>query len=59
MFDNIGAGELLVIFLVVLIFFGPKKMPELGRNLGKGLREMKKAMRDVREGIEKSVSDKN
>lgn len=57
MFDNIGAGEVLVIFLVVLIFFGPKKMPELGQNLGKGLREMKKAMRDVREGIEKSVKD--
>lgn len=57
MFENIGGAELLVVLFVVLIFFGPKKMPEIGRSVGKGLRELKKAMRDVQDGIEKSIKD--
>lgn len=57
MFENVGGGELLVILLVILIFFGPKKMPELGKNLGKGIREFKNAMRDIQEGVEKSMKD--
>ena len=35
MFENIGGGELLLVLLVVFIFFGPKKLPELGKNLGR------------------------
>ena len=52
MFENIGGSELLVVLIVVFIFFGPKKMPELGKNLGKGIREFKKAMRGVQQDIE-------
>ncbi len=47
MFDNIGFGELLVIALFILIFFGPKKIPDIARSLGKAIREFKKAMQDV------------
>lgn len=57
MFENVGGSELLVILFVILIFFGPKKMPELGKNLGKGIREFKNAMRDIQEGVEKSMKD--
>ncbi len=55
MFENVGGSELLVILLVVFIFFGPKKMPELGKNLGKGIREFKNAMKGIKEDIEKST----
>ena len=47
MFENIGFGELLLIVLVILVFFGPKKIPEFARSLGKGIAEFKKTMRDV------------
>jgi len=57
MFENVGGGELLVILFVILVFFGPKKMPELGKNLGKGIREFKNAMKDIQEGVEKSMKD--
>ena len=52
MFENIGGGELLVIMFVVFLFFGPKKMPEIGKNIGKGLRELRKAMSGVQKDIE-------
>jgi len=55
MFENIGGTELLVILFVVFIFFGPKKLPEIGKNLGKALREFKSAMRGIQEDIEKST----
>jgi len=55
MFENIGGTELLVIVFVVFIFFGPKKLPELGKNLGKGIREFKNAMRGMQQDIEKST----
>ena len=57
MFDNIGGGEILIILLVFLIFFGAKKIPDLAQGLGKGIREFKKAVKDVQEDI--SVSDKD
>jgi len=53
MFENIGGSELLVILFVAFIFFGPKKLPELGKSLGKGIREFKSAIRGVQEDIEK------
>lgn len=55
MFENIGGGELLVILFVMFIFFGPKKLPEIGKNLGKGIKQFKDAMRGVQEDIEKST----
>ena len=51
MFSNFGAGEILLIVLVVLILFGAKKIPELAQGLGKGMREFKKALNDVQEDI--------
>jgi sec-independent protein translocase protein TatA len=51
MFGNIGTGEIILILLVILILFGAKKIPELAQGLGKGIREFKKAMRDVEEEI--------
>jgi sec-independent protein translocase protein TatA len=55
MFENIGGGELLVIVFVMFIFFGPKKLPELGKNLGKAMRQFKDAMKGVQEDIQKST----
>ena len=52
MFENVGGGELLVIMFVIFIFFGPKKMPEIGKNIGRGLREIRKAMNSVQKDIE-------
>lgn len=51
MFENLGSAELLLIFLVILIFFGPKKIPELAANFGKGLRKF----REAKEGFETQV----
>jgi sec-independent protein translocase protein TatA len=48
MFENLGGGEVLLIFLVILIFFGPKKIPELATSFGKGIRKF----RDAKEGLE-------
>jgi sec-independent protein translocase protein TatA len=44
---NLGATELLLILLLVLVFFGSKKIPELAQGLGKGIREFKKATREI------------
>lgn len=57
MFDNIGFGELLIIMLVILVLFGSKKIPDLAQGLGKGIREFKKAIRDVEDDIKVSVND--
>ena len=50
---SIGGWEVLLIFLVVLLLFGAKKLPELAKGLGKGMREFKGAV----EGIEKEFDD--
>jgi len=56
MFD-IGGGELLLIVLVILIMFGPKKLPELAQSLGRGMREFKRAQREFTEQISTAMSD--
>ena len=48
---NLGVTEILLIVLVILVFFGSKKIPELAQGLGKGIREFKKATRDLEDGI--------
>ena len=57
MLENLGGDKLLIILLVAFIFFGPKKMPELGKNLGKGIREFRKAMQDIQDGVQKSIKE--
>lgn len=49
----IGSGELIVILCVILVLFGGKKLPEFARNLGKGVREFKKACQGLDEDEEK------
>ncbi len=56
MFGNLGAGEIILIVLVILILFGAKKIPELAQGIGKGMREFKKALNDVQEDIK--ITDK-
>lgn len=53
MFENIGFGELFLIVLVIIVFFGPKRIPEFARSLGKGITEFKRAMRDVQSELTK------
>ena len=49
---NLGATEIILIVLVILIFFGAKKIPELAQGLGKGIREFRKASREIQDDIE-------
>lgn len=46
MFKNIGATELIVIFVILLVLFGGKKLPELGRGIGDAIREFKKSLKN-------------
>ena len=55
MFENIGGSELLVVAFVVFIFFGPKQLPEMGKKLGKGMKEVKAAMHGIQKDIEESI----
>ena len=54
----IGGQELLIILAIVIILFGAKKIPELASGLGKGIKEFKKAQKDVKEEIEQVTDDK-
>ena len=51
MFGKIGMWEVLLICAVALIVFGPAKLPELGRSIGKGIREFRQATRDIGKSI--------
>lgn len=53
MFGGIGGTELIVLFLVILIFFGANKIPELARGIGQGMNEFKKASDSLKNEIEK------
>src|SRR5207253_8019528 len=55
MFGSLGIPELLLIFIVALLVFGPKRRPEIGRTLGKALNEFKKATDDLKTTIEREV----
>jgi len=55
MFGPLGIPELILIFAVVLIVFGPRKLPEIGRTLGKALAEFRKATDDLKGTIEREV----
>jgi TatA/E family protein of Tat protein translocase len=55
MFGSIGMPELIIIFVVALIIFGPKKLPELGRSLGRSLNEFKRASNELKNTLEEEV----
>ena len=54
---NLGAPEIMLIALVILVLFGAKKIPEFMQGLGKGIREFKKASREIQDELEKPVQD--
>ena len=52
---SIGTQEIIVIFIIALIVFGPRKLPEIGKTIGKGLAEFKKASNELRNTWEEEV----
>src|SRR5262245_55532494 len=55
MFGSIGMPELIIIFVIALIIFGPRKLPELGRSLGKSLAEFKRASNELKNTREEEI----
>lgn len=54
---NIGIPGLIIILVVVLLIFGPKKLPELGRSVGQTLKEFKGSTKELREEIDKEFDE--
>ncbi len=55
MFGPLGMPELVIIFFIALIIFGPKKLPELGRSLGRSLSEFKRASNELKNTLEEEI----
>ncbi len=55
---GLGTSEIVLIALVILVLFGSRKIPEMMQGLGKGIREFKKASRDIEEDLTKPTEDK-
>lgn len=55
--QNLNAPEIIMIFMVVLLFFGAKRLPELARSFGKSLREFKKATTDIEEDFRNAMEE--
>ncbi len=55
MFGSLGMSELIVIFVIALVIFGPRKLPELGRSLGKSIAEFKKATNELHSSLEEEI----
>ena len=53
---NIGPQEMFILFLIIILLFGAKRIPEIGRSIGRGIQEFKKGMREVE--TEMSLNDK-
>ena len=57
MISTPGLPEMIIIILVIIIFFGAKRIPELARGLGLGIKEFRKASKDIKKEIEESSRD--
>ncbi len=55
MLGSLGMPELIVIFVIALIIFGPRKLPELGRSLGRGIAEFKRATSELQSSLEEEI----
>tara|TARA_B100000963_G_C22252582_1_gene504892 strand:- start:216 stop:452 length:237 start_codon:yes stop_codon:yes gene_type:complete len=55
--DGISTGELIFVFIVVLLFFGSKSIPKIARTLGRGIRQIKDASQEIQDDIKKSAFD--
>ena len=55
MFGSVGVPELIIIFTIALIIFGPRKLPELGRSLGKSINEFKRASNELRSTLDDEI----
>ncbi len=58
MFGNLGMGELVIILIIALIIFGPGKLPEIGKAIGRGIKDFKKAMSSEDEDDKKAKVEK-
>jgi sec-independent protein translocase protein TatA len=58
MFTRIGVPELLLVLGLALVVFGPKKLPEIGKSFGRGLREFKEATKEVSQEVAETTGDK-
>lgn len=54
---GLGIPELVVIFIIALIVFGPKKLPDLGKSIGRGIAEFRRASMEVKESIESEIRE--
>ena len=59
MFGSLGMPELIVIFVIALIVFGPRKLPELGRSLGRSIAEFKKATNELHSSLDEEIRLEN
>ena len=57
-FMNLGTGEIIIIVFVILLLFGGKKIPELMKGIGKGVRSFKKGMNEIEDEINKPIEEK-
>ena len=56
MFDSIGMQEIVLVLFILLLLFGAKRLPELGESLGKGIREFKRGVSEIKEDIDREES---
>lgn len=55
MFGSLGGGEILLVLILALLLFGPRKLPQIGKTLGKAVGEFRNATNELRRGIEREV----
>jgi len=58
MFDGIGVPELILILVILFIFFGAKRIPEFAQNIGKGIKEFKKSVKEIQNDSENKDEEK-